>query len=119
MESSDLSRSRLNGHLGVNKIGKNIKNSPLHQPNFTNTAARQQPQPQYDASNIKKQLVSEFLPDDMCPQGLQSFMDAPENIYQCHSNESKVVAEAAPPLLIEDDETYAKQVNCTIGNRDT
>lgn len=48
---------------------------------------------QFDASNIKKQLVSQFLPDDMCPQGLQSFMDAPENIYQCDSNESKAMAE--------------------------
>ncbi|KAM7500183.1 hypothetical protein LguiA_024597 [Lonicera macranthoides] len=64
----------------------------------------------YDASNIKQQLVSEFLPDDMCPQGLQSFMDAPENIYQCDSKESKAVAEAALPLLIEDNETHAKQV---------
>lgn len=48
--------------LGVNKMGKNIKKSPLHQPNFTN-AARQQPQPQVyninknDFRNIVQQLT--------------------------------------------------------------
>ncbi|KAM7491079.1 hypothetical protein LguiA_034000 [Lonicera macranthoides] len=63
MESSDLSRNRQSEHLGVNKIGKNIKKSPLHQPNFTNTAARQQPQPQVyninknDFRNIVQQLT--------------------------------------------------------------
>ncbi|KAK4770346.1 hypothetical protein SAY87_030878 [Trapa incisa] len=59
-----------NDHLGVNKIGKNIKKSPLHQPNFANTnstavnnPARQQPQPRVynisknDFRNIVQQLT--------------------------------------------------------------
>ncbi|XVF51981.1 hypothetical protein PTKIN_Ptkin04bG0228100 [Pterospermum kingtungense] len=48
----DNSKNHQNDHLGVNKIGKNIKKSPLHQPNFANNAARQQPQPQ--VYNISK-----------------------------------------------------------------
>ncbi|XP_022717794.1 protein HAIKU1-like [Durio zibethinus] len=59
----DNSKNRHNDHLGVNKSGKNIKKSPLHQPNFANNAARQQPQPQvYNISknefrNIVQQLT--------------------------------------------------------------
>ncbi|XWS49566.1 hypothetical protein CRYUN_Cryun12cG0014200 [Craigia yunnanensis] len=59
----DNSKNRHNDHLGVNKIGKNIKKSPLHQPNFANNAARQQPQPQVynisknDFRNIVQQLT--------------------------------------------------------------
>ncbi|KAD6453645.1 hypothetical protein E3N88_08350 [Mikania micrantha] len=51
MDNSDFSRNRNNDYLGVNKIGKNIRKSPLHQPNFSNPA-RQQPQPQ--VYNINK-----------------------------------------------------------------
>ncbi|KAF1861491.1 hypothetical protein Lal_00025836 [Lupinus albus] len=46
------SKGRDNDSLGVNKMGKNIRKSPLHQPNFSNNAARQQPQPQ--VYNISK-----------------------------------------------------------------
>ncbi|CAL9028952.1 unnamed protein product [Prunus brigantina] len=59
----DNSANRHNDHLGVNKIGKNIRKSPLHQPNFANNAARQQPQPQVynisknDFRNIVQQLT--------------------------------------------------------------
>ncbi|XP_010540782.1 PREDICTED: protein HAIKU1-like [Tarenaya hassleriana] len=49
----DNSRQRQSDHLGVNKIGKNIRKSPLHQPNFANAnTARPQPQPQ--VYNISK-----------------------------------------------------------------
>jgi len=48
----DNSKNRHNDSLGVNKMGKNIRKSPLHQPNFANNAARQQPQPQ--VYNISK-----------------------------------------------------------------
>ncbi|GMI96175.1 hypothetical protein like AT1G32610 [Hibiscus trionum] len=48
----DDSMDRHNDHLGVNKLGKNIKKSSLHQPSFGNGAARQQPQPQ--VYNISK-----------------------------------------------------------------
>lgn len=59
----DNSKNRHNDHLGVNKLGKNIKKSPLHQPNFANNPARQQPQPQVynisknDFRNIVQQLT--------------------------------------------------------------
>ena len=58
-----MDNSRHSDHLGVNKIGKNIKKSPLHQPNFANNSARQQPQPQVynisknDFRNIVQQLT--------------------------------------------------------------
>ncbi|KAJ7953460.1 VQ motif-containing protein [Quillaja saponaria] len=48
----DNSKNRQNENLGVNKLGKNIRKSPLHQPNFGNNANRQQPQPQ--VYNISK-----------------------------------------------------------------
>ncbi|KAF7829232.1 protein HAIKU1 [Senna tora] len=48
----DNSKNRHNDNLGVNKMGKNIRKSPLNQPNFSNNAARQQPQPQ--VYNISK-----------------------------------------------------------------
>ncbi|OIV93010.1 hypothetical protein TanjilG_20672 [Lupinus angustifolius] len=48
----DNNNSRNNDSLGVNKTGKNIRKSPLHQPNFGNNAAKQQPQPQ--VYNISK-----------------------------------------------------------------
>ncbi|KAG7955812.1 hypothetical protein I3843_11G092100 [Carya illinoinensis] len=59
----DNSKNRHNDHLGVNKMGKNIRKSPLHQPNFANNPARQQPQPQVynisknDFRNIVQQLT--------------------------------------------------------------
>ncbi|PSR93535.1 hypothetical protein CEY00_Acc28149 [Actinidia chinensis var. chinensis] len=64
-------RNRHNDLLGVNKMGKNIRKSPLHQPNFTNTT-RPQLQPQVyninknDFRNIVQQLTGspsqELLP---------------------------------------------------------
>ncbi|EEF47178.1 protein HAIKU1 [Ricinus communis] len=63
----DNSKNRQqNDPLGVNKLGKNIRKSPLHQPNFANNANnanRQQPQPQVynisknDFRNIVQQLT--------------------------------------------------------------
>ncbi|KAF5735067.1 putative LRX2 [Tripterygium wilfordii] len=48
----ETSKNRQSDHLGVNKIGKNIRKSPIHQPNFANNVNRQQPQPQ--VYNISK-----------------------------------------------------------------
>ncbi|KAL3497789.1 hypothetical protein ACH5RR_040521 [Cinchona calisaya] len=62
MDNSNRQMNRPTDHLGVNKMGKNIKKSPMHQPNFTN-AARPQPQPQVyninknDFRNIVQQLT--------------------------------------------------------------
>ncbi|XP_059641888.1 protein HAIKU1-like [Cornus florida] len=59
----DNSRNRQNDHLGVNKMGKNIRKSPLHQPNFVNNNTRQQPQPKVyninknDFRNMVQQLT--------------------------------------------------------------
>ncbi|VVB02176.1 unnamed protein product [Arabis nemorensis] len=52
-----MDRPRQNDHLGVNKIGKNIRKSPLHQPNFAanaNAAAAARPQAQPQVYNISK-----------------------------------------------------------------
>eukprot|EP00262_Sarcandra_glabra_P021694 TRINITY_DN9289_c0_g3_i1.p1 TRINITY_DN9289_c0_g3~~TRINITY_DN9289_c0_g3_i1.p1 ORF type:complete len:313 (-),score=10.64 TRINITY_DN9289_c0_g3_i1:560-1498(-) len=50
MENSNYNKNRHNEHLGVNKMGKNIRKSPLHQPNFGNP----KPQPQPQVYNISK-----------------------------------------------------------------
>ncbi|KAL4335253.1 hypothetical protein GQ457_07G011480 [Hibiscus cannabinus] len=74
----DNSKNRLNDHLGVNKIGKNIKKSPLHQPNFANNAARQQPQPQVynisknDFRNVVQQLTGSPSHNDPLPRPPQN-----------------------------------------------
>ncbi|CAN4127840.1 unnamed protein product [Withania somnifera] len=53
MDNLDRSNNRSLDYLGVNKLGKNIKKGPIHQPNFNNAnSARQQPQPQ--VYNINK-----------------------------------------------------------------
>ncbi|MBA0684774.1 hypothetical protein Goari_026337 [Gossypium aridum] len=49
----DDSKSGYIDRLGVIKIGKNIRKSPLHRPNFANTATKQQ-QPQPQVYNITK-----------------------------------------------------------------
>ncbi|GMI63909.1 HAIKU1 [Hibiscus trionum] len=70
----DNSKNWLNDHLGVNKIGKNIKKSPLHQPNFANNAARPQPQPQVynisknDFRNVVQQLTGSPSHNDPLPR---------------------------------------------------
>ncbi|KAE8731939.1 transcription factor MYC2 [Hibiscus syriacus] len=74
----DNSKNRLNDHLGVNKIGKNIRKSPLHQPNFANNAARQHPQPQVynisknDFRNIVQQLTGSPSRNDPLPRPPQN-----------------------------------------------
>lgn len=64
----EMDRPWHDDQLGVNKIEKNIKKSPLHQPNFSNgigiASARPQPQPQVynigknDFRSIVQQLTS-------------------------------------------------------------
>uniref|UniRef100_A0A1J3CW95 VQ domain-containing protein n=1 Tax=Noccaea caerulescens TaxID=107243 RepID=A0A1J3CW95_NOCCA len=57
-----MDRPRQNDHLGVNKIGKNIRKSPLHQPSFAANAnananaaaAAARPQAQPQVYNISK-----------------------------------------------------------------
>ncbi|XP_043716779.1 protein HAIKU1-like isoform X2 [Telopea speciosissima] len=61
MENSNLSRNNSHGeHLGVNKMGKNIKKSPLHQPNFTNTKQPSQPQVYNISKNDFRSIVQQL-----------------------------------------------------------
>ncbi|XP_051114748.1 protein HAIKU1-like [Andrographis paniculata] len=56
MDSSNqqsMNRQQMD-HLGVNKMGKNIKKSPIHQPNFGNSGNKQPQQPQPQVYNINK-----------------------------------------------------------------
>ncbi|KAE8677551.1 Protein HAIKU1 [Hibiscus syriacus] len=70
----DNSKNRLNDPLGVSKTGKNIKKSPLHQPNFASNGARQQPHPQVynisknDFRNIVQQLTGSPSRNDPLPK---------------------------------------------------
>ncbi|KMT11651.1 hypothetical protein BVRB_5g105910 [Beta vulgaris subsp. vulgaris] len=81
MDNSNMSKNRPNEYLGVNKIGKNIRKSPLHQPNFVNNSAnnnnnpaRQQPQPQVynisksDFRSIVQQLTGSPSRQDPLPR---------------------------------------------------
>ncbi|XP_022145477.1 protein HAIKU1-like [Momordica charantia] len=75
----DSSRNRQNENLGVNKMGKNIRKSPIHQPNFgSNNAARPQPQPQIynisknDFRNIVQQLTGSPSQDPQPPRPPQN-----------------------------------------------
>uniref|UniRef100_A0A7C9EMY5 VQ domain-containing protein n=1 Tax=Opuntia streptacantha TaxID=393608 RepID=A0A7C9EMY5_OPUST len=76
-----MSKNRPNEYLGVNKIGKNIRKSPLHQPNFVNSNSgiisnpgRQQPQPQVynisknDFRSIVQQLTGSPARQDPPPR---------------------------------------------------
>ncbi|KAH1106553.1 hypothetical protein J1N35_010321 [Gossypium stocksii] len=72
------SKNQLNDHLGVNKTGKNIRKSPLHQPNFGNNATREQPQHQVynisknDFRNIVQQLTGSPSRNDPFPKPPQN-----------------------------------------------
>ncbi|KAG6577702.1 Protein HAIKU1, partial [Cucurbita argyrosperma subsp. sororia] len=73
-----MDRNRQNENLGVNKLGKNIRKSPIHQPNFGNNAARPQPQPQIynisknDFRNIVQQLTGSPSQDPQPPRAPQN-----------------------------------------------
>ncbi|KAK7361024.1 hypothetical protein VNO77_03048 [Canavalia gladiata] len=59
IKKMDNSKNRHNDNLGVNKMGKNIRKSPIHQPNYGNNstsggARQQQQQPQSQVYNISK-----------------------------------------------------------------
>ncbi|KAK9290998.1 hypothetical protein L1049_009181 [Liquidambar formosana] len=56
-----------------------------------------------DLSNIREQLLIEFVPDDVCPLGAQFFMDTPHKIYQFDFTNNKSLKEATPIFAIDDD----------------
>ncbi|KAE8678500.1 Protein HAIKU1 [Hibiscus syriacus] len=74
----DNLKNRLNDPLGVSKTGKNIKKSPLHQPNFATNGARQQPQPQVynisknDFRSVVQQLTGSPSRNDPLPRPPQN-----------------------------------------------
>ncbi|KAD4178495.1 hypothetical protein R6Q59_022091 [Mikania micrantha] len=79
MDNSDYSRNRSNDYLGVNKIGKNIRKSPLHQPNFTNPA-RQPPQPQvYNINKNDFQSIVQQLTGSPSPHSQEPLPRPPQN----------------------------------------
>ncbi|XP_074320484.1 protein SEMI-ROLLED LEAF 2 [Silene latifolia] len=51
---------------------------------------------------VKEQLLSEFLPEDVCPLGAQMF-DSPSKIYQFDARISVCHDEAGPLMTIDDD----------------
>ncbi|XP_068652492.1 protein SEMI-ROLLED LEAF 2-like [Aristolochia californica] len=55
-----------------------------------------------EATTIRQQLTSEFLPDDVCPLGAQ-LLETHGQISQIGSKDHKSFDEALPALLIEDD----------------
>ncbi|XP_030515184.2 protein SEMI-ROLLED LEAF 2 [Rhodamnia argentea] len=60
--------------------------------------------PESDLSIVREQLLSEFLPDDVCPLGSQSFTDSPCKIYQLESRTSE--SHDNPPLLPMEDDAF-------------
>ncbi|GAB2221594.1 hypothetical protein Droror1_Dr00012779 [Drosera rotundifolia] len=62
-----------------------------------------------EQSTMKDQLLSEFLPDDVCPLGVHLFADSPSKIYQFDSKD-RVHDEPASVFSIDDDD-LADSVN--------
>lgn len=56
---------------------------------------------QPESSTIRDQLLSEFIPDDVCPLGAQLFMDTPQKFYQVDSRNSKSMKEVIAPLSFQ------------------
>ncbi|KAM0981155.1 protein SEMI-ROLLED LEAF 2-like isoform X2 [Malus sylvestris] len=56
-----------------------------------------------EMSTIREELLSEFLPDDVCPLGAQLCMDAPQKLYQVDSRDTKSMKEDAPIFSLDDD----------------
>ncbi|XP_057959815.1 protein SEMI-ROLLED LEAF 2-like isoform X2 [Malania oleifera] len=59
-----------------------------------------------ESSNIKEQLLNEFLPDDVCPLGAQLFMETPGRVNQFDSRLNKSFEEEAAPIFAIDDYSF-------------
>ncbi|GAB4843853.1 hypothetical protein Ancab_013815 [Ancistrocladus abbreviatus] len=57
-----------------------------------------------ELSTLKQQLLSEFLPDDVCPLGAQLFADNPGKIYQLFASKDRSHDEAVSLFTIDDDD---------------
>ncbi|XWS45739.1 hypothetical protein CRYUN_Cryun14cG0005500 [Craigia yunnanensis] len=57
-----------------------------------------------ESSKIRKQLVSDFIPDDGCPRGTHLFMETPEQTYESGSIDNQSSEKVEPPLFTVDDD---------------
>lgn len=53
---------------------------------------------QAELSTLEGHLLAEFLPDDVCPLGSQSFIDAPCKIYEIEENTGEFKDKVNCPL---------------------
>ncbi|PON91725.1 Armadillo-type fold containing protein [Trema orientale] len=59
-----------------------------------------------ESSTIREQLLTDFIPDDVCPPGAQLFMDTPKGVYQADSRSS--ISKEAAPLFSVDEDLFAE-----------
>lgn len=57
-----------------------------------------------ESSNIKEQLLKDFLPDDVCPLGAQLVTETPRQIYQLDMNENEHSKKVEYPMFTIDDD---------------
>ncbi|KAK8570510.1 hypothetical protein V6N13_003188 [Hibiscus sabdariffa] len=57
-----------------------------------------------EASKIRNQLLSNFIPDDGCPCGTNLFMETPAQTSESGSADNRYPEKAEPPLFTVDDE---------------
>ncbi|XP_022869447.1 uncharacterized protein LOC111388865 isoform X2 [Olea europaea var. sylvestris] len=57
-----------------------------------------------ESTNIKEQLLKDFLPDDICPLGAQLVTETPGQIYQLDMNENEHSEKAEYPMFTIDDD---------------
>ncbi|GAV57300.1 hypothetical protein CFOL_v3_00838 [Cephalotus follicularis] len=72
----------------------------------------------FELSTIREQLLSQFLPDDVCPLGAQLFLDSPNKIYQVNSHNTRSIQEAAKISSMDDDaftESFESQTKNDLG----
>ncbi|KAK8654600.1 hypothetical protein V6N13_128559 [Hibiscus sabdariffa] len=60
-----------------------------------------------EASKIRNQLLSNFIPDDGCPCGTNLFMETPAQTSESGSADNRYPEKAEPPLFTVDDEALS------------
>ncbi|KAI4325649.1 hypothetical protein MLD38_031030 [Melastoma candidum] len=64
-----------------------------------------------ELSSLKDHLLTEFLPDDVCPLGSQSFMDAPCKVYEIEEKTGELKEKPQSLLAVEDD-AFGESFEC-------
>ncbi|XP_021281776.1 uncharacterized protein LOC110414724 isoform X3 [Herrania umbratica] len=59
-----------------------------------------------ELSTTRAQLLNEFLPDDVCPLGVQLPMDAPHKVYQVEVGDNKSIKEQGAPIFSTDNYAF-------------